>query len=61
MRSRSWRSSRACISGDNGFAKTILLVEPTEPFLGTVRLDRLPYENVDLKQYYPYGDPVFPG
>src|SRR6202166_3918016 len=28
---------------DNGFAKTILLVEPTEPFLGTVRLDKLPY------------------
>jgi microcystin degradation protein MlrC len=46
---------------DNGFAKTILLVEPTEPFLGTVHLDKLPYENVDLKQYYPYGDPVFPG
>jgi hypothetical protein len=46
---------------DNGFAKTILLVEPTEPFLGTVRLDKLPYENVDLKQYYPYGNPVFAG
>jgi microcystin degradation protein MlrC len=46
---------------DNGFAKTILLVEPTEPFLGTVRLDKLPYENVDLKQFYPYGNPVFPG
>jgi microcystin degradation protein MlrC len=46
---------------DNGFAKTILLVEPTEPFLGTVRLDKLPYENVDLKQYYPYGNPTFPG
>ena len=46
---------------DNGFAKTILLVEPTEPFLGTVRLDQLPYENVDLKQYYPYGNPAFPG
>ena len=45
---------------DNGFAKTILLVEPTEPFLGTVRLDKLPYENVDLKQFYPYGDPAFP-
>jgi microcystin degradation protein MlrC len=45
---------------DNGFARTILLVEPIEPFLGTLRLDRLPYENVDLKRYYPYGDPVFP-
>jgi hypothetical protein len=46
---------------DNGFAKTILLVEPAEPFLGTMRLDALPYRNVDLKQFYPYGDPVFPG
>jgi microcystin degradation protein MlrC len=46
---------------DNGFAKTILLVEPSEPFLGTVHLDKLAYENVDLKRYYPYGDPVFPG
>jgi microcystin degradation protein MlrC len=45
---------------DNGFAKTILLVEPTEPFLGTVRLDKLPYQNVDLKQFYPYGNPTFP-
>jgi microcystin degradation protein MlrC len=46
---------------DNGFAKTILLVEPAEPFLGTMRLDALPYRNVDLKRFYPYGDPVFPG
>src|SRR5438128_2469813 len=45
---------------DSGFAKTILLVEPIEPFLGTVRLDGLPYKNVDLKKFYPYGDPVFP-
>ena len=45
---------------DNGFAKTILLVEPPEPFLGTVRLDALPYENVDLKRFYPYGNPAFP-
>ncbi len=45
---------------DTGFAKTILLVEPAEPFLGTVRLDRLEYRNVDLMQYYPYGTPTFP-
>lgn len=45
---------------DSGFAKTILLVEPTEPFLGTVRLEALPYENVDLKAFYPYGAPSFP-
>jgi microcystin degradation protein MlrC len=45
---------------DNGFARTILLVEPTEPFLGTVHLDKLPYQHVDLKQFYPYGNPAFP-
>ncbi len=45
---------------DNGFARTILLVEPTEPFLGTVHLDALPYQNVDLERFYPYGNPVFP-
>jgi microcystin degradation protein MlrC len=45
---------------DSGFAKTILLVEPIEPFLGTVRLDGLKYENVDLKEFYPYGNPSFP-
>jgi microcystin degradation protein MlrC len=45
---------------DTGFAKTILLVEPTEPFLGTVRLDALTYRNLDLTQYYPFGNPKFP-
>ncbi|SEE10591.1 Microcystin degradation protein MlrC, contains DUF1485 domain [Rhizobiales bacterium GAS191] len=45
---------------DSGFARTILLVEPPEPFLGTVRLEGLPYKNVDLSRFYPYGDPVFP-
>jgi microcystin degradation protein MlrC len=45
---------------DSGFAKTILLVEPVQPFLGTVRLDGLPYQNIDLKKFYPYGEPRFP-
>jgi len=45
---------------DSGFARTILLVEPIEPFLGTVRLDALPYRNVDVKKFYPYGDVSFP-
>jgi microcystin degradation protein MlrC len=40
---------------DSGFAKTILLVEPSEPFLGTVRLNALNYQNVELRNYYPYG------
>jgi microcystin degradation protein MlrC len=45
---------------DTGLAGTVLLVEPPEPFLGTVRLDGLPYRNVELAQFYPYGNPTFP-
>lgn len=45
---------------DSGFARTILLVEPEQPFLGTVRLEALPYENVDIRKFYPYGDVSFP-
>ncbi len=44
---------------DTGFAPTILLVEPDEPFLGTVRLEALPYEHADLTKFYPYGSPEF--
>ena len=43
---------------DSGFAPTILLVEPDEPFLGTVRLDALPYEHMRIADYYPYGGPA---
>lgn len=46
---------------DSGFAKTILLVEPDAPFLGTIRLEGLPYEHVTLTDYYPYGDVGFAG
>lgn len=42
---------------DSGFAPTILLVEPDEPFLGTVRLEGLPYEHLNLRDFYPYGGP----
>ena len=45
---------------DNGWATTILLVEPLEPFLGTVRLEALPYKHADLTKFYPYGNPQFP-
>ena len=44
---------------DSGFAKTILLVEPPEPFMGTVGLEALPYEHVVLNNYFPYGRPNF--
>ncbi|HEY4252639.1 MAG TPA: M81 family metallopeptidase [Roseomonas sp.] len=46
---------------DSGFARTILLVEPEPPFLGTVRLDGLPYQNLTLTDFYPYGSPAYPG
>jgi microcystin degradation protein MlrC len=45
---------------DSGFAPTILLVEPEEPFLGTVRLEALPYRNLTLRDFYPYGAPAAP-
>jgi microcystin degradation protein MlrC len=45
---------------DSGFAPTILLVEPDQPFLGTVRLEALPYRNLVLRDYYPYGRPANP-
>jgi microcystin degradation protein MlrC len=40
---------------DNGYAKTILLVEPDEPFVGTVRLEALDYRHLKLDKLYPYG------
>ncbi len=40
---------------DSGYAKTILLVEPDQPFIGTVRLDALKYQNLKLEKFYPYG------
>ncbi len=41
---------------DSGFARTIIVAEPEGGFLGTVRLERLPYCNLDLHRFYPYGD-----
>ena len=45
---------------DSGFARTILLVEPDQPFLGTARLEGLRYEHLDLNAFYPYGAPADP-
>jgi hypothetical protein len=30
-----------------------------QPFLGTTHPDGLPYRNVDITRYYPYGNPAF--
>ena len=42
---------------ETGYAKTIIIVDAPGPYVGTVRLDALPYENVKLDEYYPYGTP----
>jgi microcystin degradation protein MlrC len=42
---------------ETGFARTIVVVEAPGPFVGTTFLDSLPYEHVDLGEYYPYGTP----
>jgi hypothetical protein len=34
------------------------LAEPDQPFLGTIRLDGLPYTKFDLNKFYPYGKDV---
>jgi len=44
---------------DSGFAPTILLVEPPQALHGTVHLNALPYDNLNLNDYYPYGNPSF--
>ena len=43
---------------ETGYAKTIIVVEAPEPFVGTTYLDALPYEHVDLEEHYPYGAPA---
>ncbi len=42
---------------ETGYAKTIVVVEAPEPFVGTTFLDALPYEHADLDQLFPFGTP----
>lgn len=42
---------------ETGYAPTVIVVEAPGPFVGTTYLDALPYENVDLSEFYPYGTP----
>jgi microcystin degradation protein MlrC len=44
---------------DTGLASHVLIVEPEQPFLGTSRLDALPYANLRIADYYPYGRDTF--
>ena len=43
---------------ETGYARSIVVVEAPEPFVGTTFLDALPYEHVDLDGMYPYGVPA---
>ena len=42
---------------ETGYARTIIVVDAPEPFVGTIHLDALPYENLNLEDYYPWGTP----
>jgi microcystin degradation protein MlrC len=42
---------------ETGYAKTIVVVEAPEPFVGTTFLEALPYEHVNLDDYFPFGTP----
>lgn len=41
---------------DTGYARTIMIVDAPEPFVGTVHLDKLPYRYAPLRELYPYRD-----
>jgi microcystin degradation protein MlrC len=40
---------------DSGYCKNFILVEPEQPFVGTVRLDALPYAHTPIRKLYPYA------
>lgn len=42
---------------ETGYARTIIIVEAPEPFVGSTFLDALPYQNVDISTLYPFGTP----
>lgn len=42
---------------ETGYARSIHIVDAPGPFVGTVHLDALDYENLTLTDYYPYGVP----
>ncbi len=41
---------------DTGYAKTIMIVDAPGPYLGTVHLDALNYQNIDLNKFYPFNE-----
>ncbi len=43
---------------DSGWAKTIILCEPDQPFVGTVRLEALNYKYLKRDKFYLFGKNV---
>jgi len=41
---------------ESGFSKQILIVDAPGPYLGTVHLEEMPYEHVNLDEFYPYNE-----
>ncbi|MBI4538399.1 MAG: M81 family metallopeptidase [Gemmatimonadetes bacterium] len=42
---------------ETGYARTILVVDAPGPWVGTTRLDALPYEFAPIDRLYPFGEP----
>lgn len=42
---------------ETGYARTIHIVDAPGDWFGTVRLEALDYENVDIENFYPFGNP----
>ena len=45
---------------ETGYAPTIHIVDGPGDWFGTIRLDGLDYENTNLEDFYPFGDPEGP-
>lgn len=43
---------------ETGYAPTIHIVDAPGDWFGTVRLDALDYQNVDINEFYPFGEPT---
>jgi microcystin degradation protein MlrC len=44
---------------ETGYAKTIHIVDAPGDWFGTVRLNALDYQNVDIEKFYPFGTPGY--
>lgn len=45
---------------ETGYAKEIIIVDAPGDWFGTTRLDALPYENIDVTDFYPFGEVTYP-